>query len=325
MAKVKYRYNPETLSYDVVKITVKERLTKLGAMVAASIVASVVYFAVYSHFYDTPKERTLTNQLSDIRFNYLMLMQELTHIDHLLTDIQKRDDNIYRTVLESDPIPASIRQAGFGGANRYVQLEGYINSNLMIATARQTDRILKQLYIQSLSFDELIDRVLHMEQMALSRPAIIPIAHSDLTRISSRYGWRRDPITRAPAMHTGIDFTARIGTPIYVTGDGTVVKAEFNFGGYGRTVVVDHGFGFSTLYAHLHSIDVEVGDEVRRGDIIGTVGNSGRSVGPHLHYEVHINGRHTNPIYFFHEADLSPDELVRLLEEAENDDYFDEW
>ena len=324
MAKVKYRYNPETLSYDVVNVTVKEKLTKWGIMVAASIVTSIIYFAVYSHFYDTPMERTLTNKLSDVRFNYQMLMQDLSHIDYLLSDIQKRDDNIYRTILESDPIPASIRQAGFGGANRYQHLEGYNNSNIMIAASRHTDRILKQLYVQSISYDELITKVLNKEQMNLARPAIMPVP-LNLTRISSLYGGRRDPITREPANHTGIDFTAPTGTPIYVTGDGTVIRTYWSNQGYGNTIIVDHGFGIHTLYAHLHRIGVEVGDEVKRGDIIGTVGNTGRSIGPHLHYEVHINGRHTNPIFYFNQ-DLSPDEYVRMFEEAQRDDeYSYEW
>ena len=202
MAKVKYRYNPETLSYDVITITLKERLTKWGIMFALSIVISFIYFFIYSQFFDTPKQRVLNNQLSGLRFSYQMLMQDLNNIDLMLTDIQKRDDNIYRTVLESEPIPTSIRQAGFGGVNRYEPLEGFDNSNMMIAATRHTDRILKQLYIQSVSYDELIEKAIQKEQMTLSRPAIQPIANKDLRSQVSRYGLRLHPVFKELIMHT---------------------------------------------------------------------------------------------------------------------------
>ena len=322
MAKVKYRYNPETLNYDVITVTAKERLIKWGIMVAASVVVSLIYFAVYSYFYDTPKELTLNNKLSDIKFNYQMLMQELSHIDHLLSDVQKRDDDIYRVVLESDPIPASMRQAGFGGANRYQSLEGYINSSMMIAANRHTDRIIKQLYVQSLSYDELIFKVLNREQMNQSRPALLPVSIRQIRNIYG-FGWRsRHPVHGDSRMHWGIDFSAVTGTEIFATGDGTVVSTGWG-GGFGNRVIIDHGFGYRTLYAHMHRISVVEGSEVKRGDIIGTVGNTGTSTAPHLHYEVLKNGRNINPIFYFY-YDLSPDEYVQLLEQSQNDNFFEE-
>jgi len=322
MAKVKYRYNPETLNYDVITVTAKERLIKWGIMVAASVVVSLIYFAVYSYFHDTPKELTLNNKLSDIKFNYQMLMQELSYIDHLLSDVQKRDDDIYRVVLESDPIPASMRQAGFGGANRYQSLEGYINSSMMIAANRHTDRIIKQLYVQSLSYDELIFKVLNREQMNQSRPALLPVSIRQIRNIYG-FGWRsRHPVHGDSRMHWGIDFSAVTGTEIFATGDGTVVSTGWG-GGFGNRVIIDHGFGYRTLYAHMHRISVVEGSEVKRGDIIGTVGNTGTSTAPHLHYEVLKNGRNINPIFYFY-YDLSPDEYVQLLEQSQNDNFFEE-
>ena len=324
MAKIKYFYNPETLSYDTITTTAGEKLKKWGIMFAASIMISVIYYLVYSHFFDTPKERTLTNHLANLRFNYQMLSQDLDHIDLVLSDIQQRDDNIYRTILESEPIPASIRQAGFGGVNRYVPLEGYIHSDMMIETTKHIDKILMQLYIQSISYDVLIDQAKNKEQMALSRPAIQPISNKDLTSRSSAYGVRWHPIRGGYVFHEGIDLSAPIGTDIYATGDGTVIKAERTFGGYGNLVIIDHGFGYQTRYGHMHKIGVLEGSEVKRGQVIGTVGNTGGSVGPHLHYEVYKNERHVDPINYFYN-DLSPDEYVKMMEQSQKNDILETW
>jgi len=323
MAKVKYRYNPETLSYDRITITYRERLIKWGIMFAASIVIAVGYYAIYSHFYDTPQERGMINKLSAHKFNYQMLSQDLQHIDRILSDIQKRDDDIYRTILESEPIPASIRQAGFGGVNRYESLEGYDHSNMMIALTRHTDKILKQLFVQSKSYDELIVKAKNKELMTLSRPAIQPISNHKLKSASS-FGMRLHPKLGYYRPHTGMDFSAETGTDIYATGDGTVAKAQYNTGGYGNMVLIDHGFGYQTLYAHMSKIGVLVGSEVKRGDVIGKVGSTGLSVGPHLHYEVHVNGRPVNPINYFYN-DLSPEEYVLMMEQSQKNDILEKW
>jgi len=323
MSKENYHYNPEKLSYDIITTSTWKKFLKWGIMFIVSVLISVIYFAIYSHFYDTPKERALTNKLSAIKFNYQILLQDLGHIDQLMSDIQKRDDDVYRTVLESDPIPASIRQAGFGGVNRYQPLEGYSNSNLMITVTKHTDKILKQLYVQSLSYDELIPKAINKEQMTLTRPAIQPISNKKLKAASS-YGMRFHPKLGYWRPHTGMDFSADTGTDIYATGDGTVVKADYNTNGYGYMVQIDHGFGYQTLYAHMSKIGVLVGSEVKRGDVIGKVGNTGLSVGPHLHYEVHKNGRHVNPIEYFYN-DLSPDEYIVLKEQSQENDIMEKW
>jgi len=325
MAKVKYRFNPEKLRYERITTTIKEKFINVGIMFVASIFISVGYYLIYSHFYDTPKERVLTNKLSGIKFNYQMLSQDLDHIDRILADIQKRDDDIYRTILESEPIPASIRQAGFGGVNRYEPLEGYLNSNLMIAATKHTDKIKKQLAVQSISYDELIEKAINMEQMALTRPAIQPISNKKLKAPVSRFGMRLHPKLGFTRMHTGLDFAADTGTDIYATGDGIVIKSDYNRNGYGNSVIIDHGYGYHTLYAHMQKIGVLVGSEVKRGQVIGTVGNTGLSVGPHLHYEVHKNGNHVNPINYFYN-DLSPEDYAQLVEQAQkNNEIFEKW
>jgi murein DD-endopeptidase MepM/ murein hydrolase activator NlpD len=323
MAKLKYRYNPEKLSYDVITTTARERLKKFGFMFAASIVVSVIYFTIYSKIYDTPKERTLTNKLSAIRFNYQMLLQDLNNVENILSDIQKRDDDIYRTVLESEPIPNSIRQAGFGGVNRYESLEGFQNSNLMISATKYTEKIEKQLYVQSISYDELIAKAIHKEQMTASRPAIQPVSKKHLKSIG-KYGMRLHPVLKYWRMHQGMDFSANTGDPVYVTGDGTVIRAEFNAGGYGNVIIIDHGFGYQTVYAHLSRIGVLVGNEVKRGQVIGAVGNTGLSKSPHLHYEVHKNGTHVNPIHYFYN-DLSMDEYYQFVENSQSNEIFEDW
>ena len=298
MAKDKFRYNPEKLNYEKITISIKDRLINWGLMFIVSIFISVGYYLVYSHIYDTPKERALTNKLSSIKFNYQILSQDLERIDQILSDIQKRDDDIYRTILESEPIPASIRQAGFGGVNRYEPLEGYQNSNIMIEAAKHTDKVKNQLYVQSISYDELIYKAINMEQMALSRPAIRPIASKHLKTIYP-FGWRsRHPIFGDTRAHNGIDLVAEIGTPIYATGNGTVIKAEYNSGGYGRMITIEHGFGFQTRYAHMSSFSVEEGRVLKRGDVIGTVGNTGNSSGPHLHYGVYKDNEPLDPAGF---------------------------
>ena len=324
MTKVKYRYNPETLSYDIIKVSVKEKLKQWGIVFAVSMVVAIIYFAIYSHLFDTPKERILSNNLKELKFHYHVLLQDLNEVDFLLSDIQKRDDNMYRTVLESEPIPNSIRQAGFGGVDRYEPLEGYLNSELMVNAAKHTDRILKQLYVQSISYDELISKAIRKEQMNASRPAILPIPKKNITS-TSRFGMRLNPVLKVWMMHYGLDFCARMGTPIYATGDGTVIKAEYNNGGFGNVVVIDHDFGYNTLYAHMQTMIAPVGSKVKRGQIIGTVGSTGRSAGPHVHYEVHINGRPVDPIHYV-SSNLSPDEYVSFVEQSHNrEEVLEEW
>lgn len=321
MAKVKYQYNPETLSYDKVSVSPKEKILKWGTLFVASILISGAYFFVYSRLYETPKERTLNHQLENIKLNYQILSQDLDHMDEVLSNMQQRDDNIYRVVLESEPIPLSVRQAGFGGVNRYKDLEGFSNSDIMIDATRRTDVILKQLCIQSKSYDELIEKAMNKEQMLLTRPAIMPISNKDLTRTASGFGFRVHPILKTVRFHNGMDFTAPTGTDIYATGDGKVTDVGYS-GGFGNRVVIDHGFGYQTIYAHMHSFKAKVGDEVKRGQIIGTVGNTGLSTAPHLHYEVHKNGKVLNPINFYYE-DLTPEEYAKITQLASEGKTFD--
>jgi murein DD-endopeptidase MepM/ murein hydrolase activator NlpD len=313
MAKVKYRYNPHTLSYDKIKLTWKQKLSRAFYFIGASMVFGVAIYAVTYTFIDSPKEKKLKIRNAELLGQYELLNKKLEKLTVVLDDIQRRDDNIYRVIFEAEPIPTEIRKAGIGGVNRYEELENYSDADLIVSTAKKIDQLSKQLYIQSKSFDEVFKMAKSKEKMLAAIPAIQPVSNLDLTRMASGFGYRTDPIYKTTKFHAGMDFTAPTGTPIYATGDGKVVRADAEASGYGNHVRIDHGYGYVTLYAHMSEIDVKIGQTVKRGDVIGYVGNTGKSVGPHLHYEVRKNDIPINPINFYFN-DLSPEEFARMVE-----------
>jgi murein DD-endopeptidase MepM/ murein hydrolase activator NlpD len=237
----------------------------------------------------------------------------LDKVQKVLSDVQDRDDNIYRVIFEAEPVPSEIRKAGFGGVDRYEQLERMANSEIVVNTAKRLDEITSQLVVQSKSYDEVFKLAKNKEKLIASIPAIQPVDFHDLRRIGSLFGYRTDPFYKVTKFHEGIDFTAAIGTPIYATGDGVVSEAEYNSGGYGNKIMINHGYSYETVYAHLSKIKVKVGQKVKRGEIIGLMGNTGKSTAPHCHYEVHKAGVPMNPIYFFFN-DITPAEYQAMLE-----------
>jgi murein DD-endopeptidase MepM/ murein hydrolase activator NlpD len=247
-----------------------------------------------------------------MKLHYQMLNDQLDKVTKILADLQDRDDNIYRVIFESEPIPSAIREAGLGGVDRYEKLKGYTNSELIIETQKKMDKILGQLYVQSKSFDEVFDMAKNKERMLVSIPAIQPVNNMDLRRIGSYFGTRMDPFYKVRKFHEGIDFSAPVGTEVYATGNGTVVEAGRN-SGYGNEIIIDHGYNYQTAYAHLSRMFVKPGQKILRGQIIGYVGNTGKSTSPHLHYEVRKNGVAVNPIYFFFN-DITPDQFQLMLE-----------
>ncbi|MFV0378415.1 MAG: M23 family metallopeptidase [Mangrovibacterium sp.] len=312
MVKTKYKFNHETLSYVKVETNFKARLSRLLVLFSVSLVMSVIMMVVFLQFYETPKTRTLRRENQRLQTQYELMYKNLGDVEKVLTDLQERDDNLYRVIFEADPIPNSVRKAGFGGINKYASLEGLNNSELVIKTARKLDVISKQAYIQSKSYDEVVDLALNKEKMLASIPAIMPVANNDLKRTASGWGFRIDPVYKIRRFHYGMDFTAPVGTDVYSTGDGVVKEVDTSAGGYGRWIIVDHGFGYQTLYGHLNEFNVKVGDKVKRGSVIGYVGNAGKSTGPHLHYEVHKNGKPVNP-QFYYFKDLDAEEYDRMV------------
>lgn len=318
MSKVKYKYNTQTLTYEKVELSWKHRLRKfLGYLATGSVFAAVTIVIAYNVI-ESPKEKQLERELGQMQFQYEVLNRKLEQVNDVLAEMQERDNDIYRTILEAEPISENMRKAGVGGVNRYRELEGYDNSTLMIETSRRLDQVARQLYIQSKSFDEVVKLAKNKSQMLASIPAIQPISNKYLRHQPSGYGWRTHPIYKKAEFHPGMDFAANTGTEIYATGDGVIERADDMAQGYGNHVVIDHGFGYKTLYGHMSKMAVTVGQKVKRGQLIGYVGSTGLSTAPHVHYEVHKNGEKINPINFFYN-DLSPaeyEELIRMAERA---------
>lgn len=315
MTKSKYRFNPESLSFDKETHSFAKKFWRGVSYFLASAVISIAYYVVFSFFFDTPQERGLRRENEELLLQFELINKKFDHISVVLKDVQRRDDNIYRTIFEAEPIPSSIRSAGIGGIDRYTELEDLSNSSIVIETSKRIDKLAKQIYIQSKSFDEIVALAKRKEEMIANIPAIQPISNKDLTRVASPFGVRIHPFYKVLKMHSGMDFTAPTGTEIYSTGNGVVVDVVNSSRGYGKTIIIDHGFSYKTLYAHLSKTIVLPGHKVKRGDVIGLVGSTGMSMAPHLHYEVRKNDEPINPINFYFN-DLSPEEYDKIIELA---------
>ena len=315
MSKVKYYYDPESLSYR--KIERKKRTTfKYATMfILASAIFGFIFVFIASQYVESPKERALKRELQNMQLQYGILNKKMEHAEAVLANIEDRDNNIYRVYFEANPIPEEQRKAGFGGINRYKKLEGYDNSKLIVESSKRLDILQKQIVVQSKSLDEIAKLAEEKEKLLTAIPAIQPVNNKDLTRMASGYGMRSDPFTKARKMHWGMDFTAPRGTPIYATGDGVVVRADAGATGYGKHIRIDHGYGYVSLYAHLYKYNVKRNQKVKRGDLIGFVGSTGRSQAPHLHYEIFKDGDKINPINFYY-GSLTAEEYAKLLEHA---------
>ena len=266
-------------------------------------------------YIETPKEKALKRELSNMELQFELLNKKMIQAQTVLSEIETRDNSIYRVYFEANPISDEQRKAGFGGVNRYNNLEGFDNSNLIISTSKKLDVLTKQIVVQSKSLDEIARLAEEKEQLLKAIPTIKPVKNEDLTRMASGYGYRSDPFTKARKFHRGMDFTAPRGTPVYATGNGVVKRADRRSSGYGRHIRIDHGFGYISLYAHLYKYVVRRGQKVKRGDLIGFVGSTGRSQAPHLHYEIIKDGKHVNPLNFYY-GNLSPEEFAELLKVA---------
>jgi len=313
MSKSKYYYDKKTLSFKKIESNWKSKIKSFIAYFSISSCIAILMVILAFKFFDSPKEKLLNRELDKMTIQYQKLDKDLSQIEAVLENIKDRDDNIYRVIFEADPIPNSIRKAGMGGINRYENLEGYNNSALLINSTKKIDQISKQLYIQSKSFDDVIEMATKKSDMMASIPAIQPVANKKLKRIASGYGRRIDPYYKKPKYHYGVDFSAPQGTPIYATGNGKIKKIKKSRRGFGNHVVINHGYGYESLYAHMSKYTVRRGQKIKRGDVIGYVGSTGKSTAPHLHYEVHKDGKKINPAYYFHN-DLSPEEFDRMLE-----------
>jgi murein DD-endopeptidase MepM/ murein hydrolase activator NlpD len=315
MSKVKYYYDAESLSYK--KIERKKRTTFKYAFIfiLASALFGFIFVFIASQYVESPKERALKRELQNAQLQFELLNKKMEQAEAVLSNIADRDNNIYRVYFEANPIPEEQRKAGFGGINRYKSLEGFDNSKLIIESNKRLDILQKQIVVQSRSLDEIAKLAEEKEKLLAAIPAIQPVSNEDLTRMASGYGMRSDPFTKVRKMHWGMDFTAPRGTPIYASGDGVVVRADAGATGYGKHIRIDHGYGYTSLYAHLYKYNVRKNQKVKRGDLIGFVGSTGRSEAPHLHYEIFKDEERINPINFYY-GSLTAEEFNKMLEHA---------
>ncbi|MFY7810896.1 MAG: M23 family metallopeptidase [Flavobacterium sp.] len=299
---VKYYYDSETLSYRKIKI---RKTTKW--VYALVFLLSTAFFGflsaialLNSSFLESPKNKIIQRELSNYKLNYSIISNKLSKLEDVLRDLQERDENIYRAYFNATPISDEKKQEQFEKLNRYKELEGYHNNKLIATTLDKINLIEKKIFLQSKSLDKILGLAKGKELFLTAIPAIQPVKNENLTRMASGFGYRNDPFTKARKMHNGMDFTSPTGTPVYATGDGVVKQADNNMSGYGNLIIINHGFGYETYYAHLSRYNTGAGKKVKRGDVIGYVGSTGRSQAPHLHYEVRVNNEPVNPMNFYY-------------------------
>jgi len=313
MAKVKYYYDSESLAYRIITPLKRRSFAYIMLFVLASALFGFLSFVILLNtpFFETPKDKLQSREIDNLKIRYALLNKKMDQVDEVLSAIEERDNNLYRAYFNSSPLSDEDRKAVFGMENRYKDLEGFNNSELVISTTKRVDVLSKQLVEQSKSLDEILKLAKSKEKLLAAIPAIQPVRNENLKRMASGFGYRSDPFTKARKFHEGMDFTAKMGTPVFASGDGIVARADNKSSGFGNHIVIRHGFGYETLYAHLSRYKSRVGQYVKRGDIIGYVGSTGRSEAPHLHYEVHKNGDVVNPLNFYY-GNISASEYVAI-------------
>ena len=317
MAKVKYYYDADTLSYRKIDVKKSDYYKKTVFGILSVLLTAFIGFIIFSQFLMSPNERAINRENENLKLNLDLFSKRIAESSTVLNQLQERDNNIYRMYFEANPIPNEQRKAGFGGVNRYKSLDGYDNSKMIKQLTKDIDILSKQLVIQSKSLDEIVILAKEKEKMLAAIPAILPVKLVDLTRMASGYKWRMHPILKIRKFHKGMDFTAPTGTPIYASGNGKVIRSSRS-ATYGRVVYINHGYGYTTIYAHMSKIKAKRGQNVKRGDLIGYVGNTGRSVSAHLHYEVRKNGKALNPINFYY-GDLTPAQFAAMQKASEEE------
>jgi hypothetical protein len=317
MARFRYKFNPSTLNFERISYSIRDYLLLALRYLFAGSVIGGIGVILYVSFFKDPGTVRLEREIRFLKGQIETIHNELDTLQMFAQDLQVKDDNVYRSIFGSDPYPEHLRKGGVGGSDRFGKLKGYESSDEIIETRRRIGRLQRMLVAQSKSYEQVFALARDKDAMLQSIPAIQPVANKDLRRIASGFGMRIHPIYKIAKMHTGLDFTADVGTEVYATGDGVIAAADSKLSGYGQHVIVRHGFGFETLYAHLSRLLVRVGEKVKRGQVIGYVGNTGTSVGAHLHYEVIKNGAKVNPVFYFYN-DITPEQYEDLLQRAAN-------
>jgi murein DD-endopeptidase MepM/ murein hydrolase activator NlpD len=315
MRKIKYFYNTHTLRFEKLETSLRRRLLQFFGFMAASIVTGMIIVLITFRYIDSPKEKLLRQENDNMKENYAALQERSKQLQLQMAELEKRDNSVYRSIFEAQPVPDSARVKDKEVKKEVILVQSIGESELVNGLTDQLNNLSLRLAYQAKSYNTIGDMVKNKEKLLLAIPAIQPVSNKDLTRIASGFGYRIDPVYKVTKFHAGLDFTAPLGTPIYATADGVVKEASFNAGGYGNHVVINHGFGYQTLYGHMYKIKSHVGQSVKRGEVIGYVGSTGKSTGPHCHYEVHKNGPPVDPIYYFYN-DLTPAQFDRILKLA---------
>jgi len=315
MKKIKYYYNTNTLRYEKLVVPFRVKLLRILGFLAAAAVTALIIVVLGFQLLDSPKEMLMRQENQRIKEDYVLLNNKVKTMQQQVADLEKRDNHIYREIFEANPIPDSARAKRLEKQQEIKLTEGMEDNELAYAVAAVLDNLDNRMAVQKKSYEEIEQMIKNKEKLLAATPAIQPVSNKDLSRIASGFGYRIDPVYKTVKMHAGLDFAAPQGTPIYATADGVVKLAGNTGNGYGNYVVINHGYGYETLYGHQYRIKVKPGERVKRGEHIGWVGSTGKSTGPHVHYEVHKNGQHIDPIYFFYN-DLTPEQFDRILKMA---------
>ena len=315
MKKIKYFYNTYTLRYEKLVTPLRVKLLRLFGFLATVAVSAVIIVAIAFRYIDSPKEKFLQQENADMRQDYTLLNKQVLQLQQQMSELENRDNNVYRSIFEAQPVHDSARLKEVEKDKELKLVQSMSQDGLIKSITSQINNLSRLVVYQQKSFTEIENMVKNKEKLLAAIPAIQPVSNKDLTRIASGFGYRIDPVYKVTKLHAGLDFAAPIGTPIYATADGVVKEADFNEGGYGNHVVINHGYGYETLYGHMLRMKVRPGQKVKRGEVIGYVGSTGKSTGPHCHYEVHKNGTPVDPVYYFYN-DLTPEQYDRLLKLA---------
>lgn len=311
----KYHFDPYTLTYRHYRPNLGEKILRIGGILSLALLMSIGIFMGMSYYVDTPEETRLKQEVEEYRRKFQAMQERLDQLNRTMSSLERRDKQIYRSIFEADPLSSAVRNAGYGGVERSADLKGFQYAELVESTRSQLNELSKELYVLTKSYEEITKLASEKQQLLKAIPSIQPIKNKELTRIASGYGKRIHPIYKTTQFHEGLDFTTDIGAPVYATGKGEVVRKDYSKRGYGNQLVIDHGYGYKTRYAHLNEFKAEEGETVKRGEMIATIGNTGLSTGPHLHYEVRKDGKPVNPISFFHN-ELSPKEYQKVVKLA---------
>jgi murein DD-endopeptidase MepM/ murein hydrolase activator NlpD len=317
MPRLKYKFNPSTLNFEKISYGIRDYTVSALRYLFAGLVIGAIGVVLYASFFKDPETARLSREVKFLNGQIADLNEQIDTLELFVGDLQEKDDNVYRSIFGAEPYPEHLRRGGVGGSDRYKNLKGYDNSSDIIETQKKINRLQRALVSQSKSFEEVYELAKSKDTMLKCIPAIQPVSNKELKRLASGFGMRIHPIYKIAKMHTGLDFTADIGTEIYATGDGVIESIESKFSGYGQHVVINHGFGYESLYAHMSRVAVRPGQKVRRGQIIGYVGNTGTSTGPHLHYEVIKNGEKVDPSFYFY-SDITPEQYEDMLKRSAN-------